>query len=88
MCTHIFTVFFFDFIYFARSFCDSMQDLIFIPFEVCCPKCSARVTVSLEALNDNETVNCLECNFSFEPNINTDLLLKLMKKIEKDTLSE
>lgn len=62
-----------------------MQDLIFIPLYLRCWECYTQIQVSIESLNDNEDVKCPECDFIFTPNIDVDLLLKLMKEAENSS---
>lgn len=59
-----------------------MQDLIFVPLHLRCHECCVQIQVSIESLDDNEEIKCPECGLVFTPNIDVDLLLKLMKQAE------
>lgn len=60
-----------------------MQDLIFTPPQIFCLKCGGKIRTSIEALSDNEKIICPHCSFEFEPNIEVEKFLKLIKEIEK-----
>ena len=63
-----------------------MEDLIFTPFQIRCPKCAEFAVVSIEGLDDNEEIICQKCGFDFNPNIDADKLLKLIKVVEKSKI--
>ena len=63
-----------------------MEDLIFTPFQVPCPKCAKLAFVTIESLFDNEEVTCQKCSFIFLPNIDVDKLLKLLKLVENSKI--
>ena len=63
-----------------------MEDLIFTPFQVRCPKCAEFAVVSIEGLDDNEEIICQKCYFVFNPNIDADKLLQLIKVVEKSKI--
>ena len=63
-----------------------MKDLIFTPFQVRCPKCAEFAIVSIEGLDDNEEIICQKCDCAFNPNIDADKLLKLIKVVEKSKI--
>ena len=63
-----------------------MEDLIFTPFQIRCPKCAEFAVVSIEGLDDNEEIICQKCCFVFNPNIDADKLLQLIKVVEKSKI--
>ena len=63
-----------------------MEDLIFTPLQVPCPKCFTLGIVSIESLLDNEEVICQKCNFDFIPNIDVNKLLQLIKAVENSKI--
>ena len=63
-----------------------MEDLIFTPFKVRCPKCGEFEVVTIEGLDDNEEIICQKCGCNFNPNIDADKLLRLIKAVEKSNI--
>ena len=63
-----------------------MEDLIFTPFQIRCPKCAEFAVVSIEGLDDNEEIICQKCCFVFNPNIDADKLLRLIRIVEKSKI--
>jgi phage FluMu protein Com len=63
-----------------------MEDLIFTPLKVRCPKCAEFSMVSIESLDANEEVICPRCNFVYFTDIDADKLLKLIKVVEKSEI--
>lgn len=60
-----------------------MQDLIFTPPQIYCPKCGGRISTSIEELHDNDEIICPHCDHKFKPNIEVEKFLRLIKEIEK-----
>ena len=58
------------------------QDLIFNPIQIYCPECVALIDTTIEELQDNSELTCLDCGFVFQPNMNVDNYLKMLKELE------
>jgi hypothetical protein len=59
-----------------------MEDLIFSPLQVRCPDCTGYVEASIEDLQYDEELTCLQCRHKFTPAIDAESLIKLMHLAE------
>lgn len=62
-----------------------MKDLIFTPFGVRCPGCRQLAKLSFEELQFNDAITCSGCENIFSPNIDTQVLLKMIKMVEESS---